>query len=237
MFEQFLGALLFLLGFQTAGSVRGESTPSATMTNAATSTESGKKAAALLTAVKMNDITALHAKFQEQQKDSLTLWETKHASFSALLKTIRNEKKITLMETIQNQLFEINKSQTSLFMVKLKYLSAALEQIQKAAEIYAKETGKDPSKVVSAIDTANKAIADAVSVVTVQGEQQYIISITTEATLKTNVETQKTKLTKDLKKVRDLVTNARKKVGDALKALKTFTGATETLKITTEGTN
>jgi len=237
MFEQFLGTLLFLLGFQRGGSVRGESTPSAITSASNTSTASAAKAAALLSAIKVHDIKAVNATFLARLEKSQSLWETKRASFSASLKAIHNEKKVTLMETIQNRLMEINKNQTTLLMNKLTFLSRALEQIKKAAEGFAVESGKDPSSVVAAIETANTAITDAISAVTIQAEKQYIISVSNETTLKTNVEVQKKLLVSDLKKVRDLVMNARKKVGDALKALKTYTGSSETLMISTEETN
>jgi hypothetical protein len=230
MLEQLLAALLFLFGFQTGGSIRGESTSSAVSSTSATTTTTSAKPFI------PNNIVSLQAKFLEKQATAVSSWEAKRASFSASLKTIKDEKKKTLLETIQNRLTEINKNQTELLMRKLKRLNIGVEEMQKLAQAYEKESGKDLSAVTTSLSTANQAIADTISTVTVQAGKTYVISITSETNAKNDVGKVRSQLSSDLKKVRDAVANARKKVGEALKALKNATGKPVTIFIPIETT-
>ena len=229
MLEQLLAALLYLFGFQTSGSIRGESTSSAVSSTSATTTTTSAKP------FTPNNIVSLEAKFLEKQATALSAWEAKRASFSASLKAIKDEKKKTLLETIQNRLAEINKNQTALLMRKLKRLNIGVEEMQKLAQAYEKE-GKDLSAVTTSLSTANQAIADAISSVTTQAGKTYVISITSETNAKNDVGKVRVQLSSDLKKVRDAVANARKKVGEALKALKNATGKPVTIFIPIETT-
>jgi hypothetical protein len=221
MFEQLAGALLFLFGFQS-GNVRGESTPSAHTASSSS--------------VLRNDITSLGTRFLEKQKKALSNWEAKRASFSASLSVIKDEKKRTRLETVQNRLNEINTRETALFMKKLTYLNWAVVEMEKIASTSSQESGKDMSGVTSKLSSAAGAIADAISIVTVQAEKTYVMTITSEANMKNDFKVQRSKLASDLKKCRDAVQNARKKVGEALKALKDTTGKPIKILIPTEET-
>ena len=210
MLDQFLGALLFLFGFGSGGNVRGDSTPSANI--------------ASVSSVLKTDIRQAELRFLERQKKAVTQWETKRASFSASLKTIRTEKKKTQLETVQNRLNEINKNQTTRNMATLKKLNQAVGEIEKRAQLLSQESGKDSSDVISKLNTANAAISDAIESVTLQAEKTYVMIISSEANVKKDFGVQRSALASDLKNVRDDVHNARKKVGDTLKALKNMTG-------------
>jgi len=220
MLEQLLGALLFLFGFQLGGSVRGESTPSAVTASSSS--------------ILHNDIAGLEAKFLKNQKNALSNWEAKRASFSASLAIIKDEKKKTRMETLQNRLNEINKNQTTLYMGTLKLLNTGVEKIQEASQQHATESGKNTSDVTAKISSANTAIADAITIVTEQAQKTYVMTITAETQLKQDFGKERSKLASDLKKSRDAVGNARKKVGDALKALKNVAGKPIKILLTTE---
>jgi len=223
MLEQLLGALLYLFGFQTGGFVRGESTPSAV-------------ASSSVKPFIPNNIVSLEAKFLEKQATAVSAWEAKRASFSASLQAIKDEKKKTLLETIQNRLTEINKNQTALLMRKLKRLNIGVEEMQKLAQKYEQDSGKDLSAVTSSLVAANEAIADGISIVTAQAEKTYIVSITSETKAKNDVGKVRIQLASDLKKVRDAVADARKKVGEAFKALRNATGKPVTIFIPIETT-
>ena len=217
MFDQLFGAILFF--FNMLGSVRGESTPSASIaTSSAVAT----------------DIPTLKKNFETVQTQALTSWEVKRASFAATLTGIKNEKKQTTLETLQNRLQEINKTQTILLMGKLKRLHWAILRIQTLTASYGTDSGKDVSKIMTMITTAEKAIAEAMAAVTLQAEKTYVMTITTESTAKKAFVEQRKLLADDLKKVRDLVKTARKKVGDALKALNDATGTTATIVVPEE---
>lgn len=167
---------------------------------------------------------AAEVHFLERQQKAITAWETKRASFSASLKLIRTEKKKTQLETVQNRLNEIDKNQTTRYMETLKRLNQAVGEIEKATQTYAEVSGKDISDVASKLITANAAISDAITLVTAQAENTYVMTITSESNIKNDFGTQRSQLASDLKKAKDAVQNARKKVGDALKALKNLTG-------------
>jgi len=218
MFEQLLGALLFLFGFQTGGSIRGESTPSAIASTSATNATTSVKS------LTPNNIVSLQTKFQEKHEQAVAAMEAKRASFSASLKAIKDEKKKAILETIQTRLTQINENQTTLLMNKLKRLNVGVEEMQKLAEKHEQDSGKDLSSVADSLSTANTAIADAIIAITTQAEKTYSISITTETNAKNDVGKARKQLAEDLKKVRDAVQNARKKVGEALKALKSAIG-------------
>jgi len=208
MFDQFFSAVLFL--FNLLGSVRGESTESATLATA--SAEQASNPASLI------------SNFTTAQTQARLTWEEKRASFAATLISIKNEKKQTILETLQNRLYEINKTQTTLLMNRLEKLSWALTQIKNQTTAYQEDTGKDTTHSIDAIAEAQQVIADAMVAVTLQSEKTYVMTVTSESTAKKAFETQRKLLSDDLKKVRDMVKNAGKKVGDALKALKTLTG-------------
>jgi len=231
MLDQLLGAVLFLFGIQS-GNVRGDSTPSAIASSSASATSSAMKNEERFRAIPKNDLKALEMKFLEKKKNALRVWESKHASFSASLKTIKNEKKKVLLEELQNRIMGINAHQTSLFMTVLKRLNYGVEEMQKIAEAYALETGKDLSSVTTSLTNASKAISDAITAVTAQADKTYMVSITSETKLKDDFGKARSLLASDLKKVRDLVHDARKKVGEALKALKSAIG--KPVKITVQ---
>jgi len=210
MIDQLFAALLFLFGFAPGGSIRGESTSSAVL---------------------RKDIVVLEKNFLEKRKNAELNLESKRASFSASLAFLKDEKKKTLLEAMQNRLYEINKNQCTIIMVKLKRLSLGVEEIQKNLENYAKEKNTDVTSVSAAIQAANSAIADAMAIVALQGEKTYFMTVTTEANLKKDFETERTLLVADLKKSRNAFQNARKKVAEALKALRALTGKPEKIFI------
>jgi len=217
MVDHIVGSLLFLLNL--TGSIRGESTPSAVATTSAL--------------VRQNDMTALEKKFMAIQLHTLTNMEVKRASFAASLSSVADEKKRLRIETVLGRLNEINTLQTTLFMNILKRLQTGLNEVQTKADAYGKETGKDLSKVYQAIDLANTALADAVTAVTVQAEQVYTLTVTTAGSVRESYGKERSKLASDLKKVRDTVQNARKKVGEALKAYRAASGKTDKIIVPT----
>lgn len=226
MLDQFLGAILLLFGFQLGGSVRGESTPSAVTKNSSPSSH--------LKPLVRNDMASIEKKFLEKREKARLNWENKHASFAATLALIKDEKKKARVELLQNRLTEINTNQTTMLMGTVKRLDVGVGELYKIAQEYGVESGKDMSGVSSSIETASKAVADAATKVTAQAEKTYVITVTSETNLKTDFEKSREALAKDLKGVRDSVQNARKKVGDALKAVKNATGKSMKIYIQTE---
>jgi hypothetical protein len=216
MLDQLFGALLFVFGFQS-GVVRGDSTPSSTLTASA--------------AGQLRENEANDKKFIENREKAEKNWAQKRNTFTAGLTKIKDEKKKPLITTLQDRLKEINIKQCTLYREKVKQLTLGLEEIQDASIAYSKETGKEVPSMTATVTAAKKAITDANTLVTAQVEKIYLIDITTEASVKVNFETQRKALAADLKKVRDAVQAARKKVGEAHVLLKKSTGKTQKILI------
>jgi len=219
MFDQLLGTLLFLLGLQS-GVVIGDSTPSSTMISSRFQ--------------QVGEHEIIDTKFLENRAKAEKNWLQKRNTFTTAVQKMKDEKKKSLITTLQDRLKEINTKQCDLFITKLKQLSLGLEEIQDASDVYTKESGKEIPTMVSAVAAAKKAIADANTLVTVQVGKMYLIDITTETTVKANFGTQRNALASDLKKVRDAVQLARKKVGEAHVLLKQATGTTQKILIPIE---
>jgi|GEM_PF-5302159 len=225
MLDQLFGAFLFLFGLSGSGSVRGESTPSAIASISATAaTSSGTNIPTSAKTFIPNNIGSLQAKFQEKHQQAVSAMEAKRASFTASLQAIKDEKKKVILETIQTHLTEINQNQTTHMMTKLKQLNVGVEEMYKLSQKYVQDSGKDLSAVTSSLVIANETIADGISTVTAQAEKTYVVSISSETKAKNDVGKVRNQLASDLKKARDAVSDARKKTGEALKALKSAIG-------------
>jgi hypothetical protein len=210
MFEQVFGFFLLVFGYITGGSVRGDATQSA---------------------VFRSDIVVLENTYTTKRKTFLSQWESKRASFSAVLVQVKDEKKRTTLEAMQNRLNEIHTNQIHLLMLKLKRMSLGVEEIQKAVTEYKKEHATDISTLTKAIEDANDAIAEAMVLLTAQSDKTYFTSFTSETSVKKEFQNEKNRLVADLAKIREASSNAQKKVMTALQSFRTLTGVTESFFI------
>ena len=155
----------------------------------------------------------------------------KREEFRPRLSTIRDAKKKTIVERIDQRLAQINASRTAIMLRHLTKIEEILNRIEARTNTVA-ASGKDVAAVRTAIATARTAITTAQTTVNAQAAKLYTINITTEANLGSAVSTARQAFAKDLQAAHQSVVTARKSVRDVLKALAKVVG--EKLTNTTE---
>ena len=155
----------------------------------------------------------------------------KREEFRTRLSTIRDAKKKTIVERIDQRIAQINANRTGIMTRHLTKIEEILDRIE-ARALEVEKTGKEISAVKTAIATARTAIATAKTTVTTQAAKTYTIDITTEDKLDSAASAARTAFAKDLQAAHQTVVTARKSVRDVLKALANVVG--EKLTNTTE---
>lgn len=157
-------------------------------------------------------------KIQQAKDDLKAKIEEERSAFEDKIKTLKDEKKKTIVENVDTRLNDVNKNQTAIMSKALDELTAHLQKISSNAAT-AKTNGKNTTTVDAAITTAQKAIATAKDAVASQSAKTYTPQITTESALRQTVGTTVTQLHTDLKTTRLTVIAARTAVVNAAKAL------------------
>ncbi len=121
------------------------------------------------------------------------------AEFKEKLLKIKDEKKRLIVEKLDSRFNEVNVKRTAKMTKHLDRMSSILDKV----------TG-DVTSARTAIQTARDAVV-------AQTEKIYVITINTEANLKTDVGKVRSQLEADLKAVNELVVAARKAVQAILK--------------------
>ncbi len=220
MLDYIAAGILFLFGIQS-GSVRGDSTTSAIPVTSAAKTR--------------EELGALEQTFLEKHRKAGSNWVNARKNFVESISKLSDPKKQAALETIQDRLTGINSAQTNLLMLKLSYLSAALNRIEEEAAAHNKETGRGIVNITNAITAARSSVGTAITLVTAQVGKTYVIKdVTNQTTLRENTLAERNKLATDLKPIREAVGEARKKTADALKALRQATGKTTTMSVKPE---
>ncbi len=145
-------------------------------------------------------------------------FEVHKTEFRRKLAIIKDAKKKAIVERISTNCQSINMKRTDKMTEMLAKLSTILTNVSGRTASAAAE-GKDTTAVESAVTTAQSAIADAQVSVAAQAGKTCTITLTTEANLKTDVGNTISSLEADLKFVYAKVIEARKAVGDAIRAL------------------
>lgn len=144
--------------------------------------------------------------------------EAKREAFKTKLAAVRDQKKQTIVTRVDEKLSRINKNRVAHWQKVLTRLEEVLGKVEKMTTNL-KTKGQDVTAVEEAITKAKGALAAAKEAVAAQGEKEYIITVTSETTLRINVgQAIKTEQT-DLQAVLKTVNEARKQVGNAIKAL------------------
>lgn len=152
--------------------------------------------------------------------------EAKREAFKDKLQTIRDEKKRERTENIQERITKLNTNRTDAMLAHLDKMSEILERILEKVEEQ-KAAGKDTTQVETLVTTADSAIAAAQEAVTAQAGKSYVVTITTEAGLRSAVESVRRTLEADLKSTHEKVVAARKAVANAIEALARLRGEPE----------
>jgi len=134
------------------------------------------------------------------------------------LNVIRDEKKKSLVERIDDKITIMNRTHTTKFSTVLEKLMMILNKITDRAQ-NAKLKGIDTSAVDSAIEAAKAAIDVAKAAVTTQSVKTYSIEVVSETTLKTTVGRIVSMFRKDLRNVHKIVVDAKQAVQKAEREL------------------
>lgn len=120
--------------------------------------------------------------------------EAKREEFKAKIAKIKDEKKKVIVEKLDTRFNEVNAKRTT----------QMTKHLDKMSEILGRISG-DVSSASAAIQTARDAVS-------AQAAKTYVITISSEANLKTDVGKVRSQLEADLKAVNELVIAARKAV-------------------------
>lgn len=173
---------------------------------------------------------------QEKRAAALEKFQAARETFKENLAKIKDAKKKALVEKIDSQMANINKNRTDAMSKHLEKMNEILNRIiEKTATL--KDNGKDVSAVETAIAAAQKAIGSAETAVANQAGKEYVANITYESTLKNTVGAAIKQLTADLKTTHQTVTDAKKAVADAAKALAKVVSQLPTASPTAEPSN
>lgn len=151
---------------------------------------------------------------ESKKTEAKAAFEKKHEELKAKLAKIKDEKKKTAVEKINNEIARINENRTNHFSENLNKLEKVLTNIGLRAD-KAAANGVDVSTVKTAIDSANAAIAESRTAISAQAGKIYSIVVNTEATLRQDVGKTHQELKADLDKVRATVEKAKQAVRNA----------------------
>jgi len=147
-------------------------------------------------------------------------------TFKEKLSEIQDTRKQATVERVNNTLANINARRTNNWTQVLEVFTNILNKVEEKKDKLASE-GKDVSGVETAIVDARTAIENAETAVSNQAAETYIIDIQNEETLKDSVTEAKNQLKSDLKEIRDIVSEAKEVVRDAIHALNEARAADE----------
>lgn len=161
---------------------------------------------------------AFQLKIQENRQTAAAQIQAAREVFQAKLASIKDTKKRTVVENVQNRMTEINTNRTDVMTKQLTIMSDILDRVSsKAADLAS--GGKDISQVTAAVAAARTAIAEAQESVAAQAGKVYSITISTESTLRNNVLTTRKSLETDVLGAYQKIVAARRAVYNAIKAL------------------
>lgn len=92
--------------------------------------------------------------------------------------------------------------------------------------VNAASAGQDTATAQASLDSAKAVISSAQASVEAQAGRDYGITVTSEATVKTDAKSTRDSLHTDLKSVHDQVVSARQELSKAISAVKSLRGAT-----------
>lgn len=152
----------------------------------------------------------------EQKREEIkTLLETQHEAFKEKVATIRDEKKKMTVENIQDRMTKLNQERTDIMAKHVSKMSEIVGSITEKTEEQ-KIAGSDVSRILAAITSSEEAISAAQTAVTSQAGKTYVVTITSETNLKSDVETVRRTMVSDLKKTQEKIIIARKAVSLAI---------------------
>lgn len=143
--------------------------------------------------------------------------------FRTKLDSIRDEKKKTKVENLDQRISQINANRTSIMLSHLTKIEEILNRLETRTNDLA-TAGKDVTAVRTAITKARDVIASARAAVTAQAAKTYTFNITTEGNLGQAVSSTRLQFARDLQAAHKTVVAARKEVREVLVALSKIVG-------------
>jgi hypothetical protein len=197
MFDQLIGLILLGLGIKTTlpGSVKGDTTVSAQLIS--TSREQFRNT------------------IQAQKIHAVEASQAARVQFREKLATITDAHKKAIVTTVDTKISQINTTRTDAWTNQLSKMSQILERIISQASV-ATASGHGTAAVDGSVASAQRAIEAAQAAVTDQAGKQYVVSITSENTLKTTVATTTRTLRQDITSVQNTISAARNTVHTAI---------------------
>ena len=139
------------------------------------------------------------------------------------LQEIKDTRKQEAVERIDTQLNTINEKLTTMMASFVDQIERVLDGVESRAD-KAEANGKDVTEVRAKIAAADSAIADARIAIKAQAGKTYDMNITTEASLRTDVQSTRNQLKNDLEAVRATIKKAHEAVRAAIKSLAQIPG-------------
>ena len=142
---------------------------------------------------------------------------TRAAALKAKLATFKDARKASASARINDNLAKVNQNRTSKMLEHLSRLSSILSKLEARVEgVKVKDATIDTESAKTAILLARGAIDSATAAATLQLENDYTLTITSESKVKDEATAQRQLLHTDLKNLHDLVVAARQAVAYAI---------------------
>lgn len=154
---------------------------------------------------------------------AIQVFQDHKAAFQQELSRIKDTRKQGIVDKINTDCQNVNQKRTDAMTAMLAKLSTILTNVSNRSASAA-ASGKDTTNVDTAVATAQSAIADAQTLVAAQAGAICTITITSDATVKTDVNHGISTLQQALSSIYQKVLLARKAVSDAIHALALVTG-------------
>lgn len=166
-------------------------------------------------------------KFREEMKtrreEAREAFQEEREAFKEKLKTLRDKKKKEILVRVDAKMAELLKKRTDTMSRHLDKMTEILQKvIDRAAK--ARENGKDTTSVEVAIATAQSAIVAAQNAVALIAGNEYVVNITSELSLASDVGATRRQLSTDFRATHDTLVVARKAVSEAIRAMATVVG-------------
>lgn len=237
MFDQLFGLLLLGLGIQSPmqqqGYVKGEnvevaiaeddsSSPSGDTLTIKERTERAKKLATERAAKTKATIEKNRESFkgavEARREKAKEASATRREAFKEKVDAIKDARKKAIVENMDTKMSEVNTRRVENMTAHLTKISEVLEKVVTRVGVV-KGEGKDTTAVDTAVAVAQAAILTAQNAVQTQAAREYVITITDETALKSDVGTTRSGMQKELSATHQTVVAARQAVSAAVQAL------------------
>ncbi len=156
---------------------------------------------------------------QEKVKESSSEGKVNREEYKRKLASIKNAKKQQIVTRIDENIIKLNQKWVDQWTKVLDRLALVLAKIETRSTALAAE-GKDVTALTEAIEEAHTAIEDAQTKIAEQAVKTYVVSITDESSLGSNVKTTINTFHNDIKNTKESIQLAKKAVVKALTLLK-----------------